>query len=394
MLANLFKSEAAAGVVLLLCALLAMVMANSPLADFYYNLLYHTTAEVRLGTGPLHVEKPLQLWINDGLMAVFFFYIGLEIKREWLEGFLTRADQRWLPIAAAAGGMLVPGIIYALLNLHSPETLAGWAIPTATDIAFAIGVYALVGKYLPTSLKILLLALAVMDDLGAVLIIALFYSHGLAEHALLGAAFFIAGLLLLNRLRIGAVSWYIVFAVGLWFCVLKSGVHATIAGVVAAMFIPLHGDGERRSPLKQLEHDLKPLVAFLIMPLFAFANAGVSLQGVQINVLWHPVTLGIVLGLFAGKQMGVFGVVWLLVKTRLCKMPAGCTWRHIWGMSALAGIGFTMSLFIATLAFPGSMEHMVEVKVGIMLASFLSATVGLWVLKPAKSAARRPQRQG
>jgi len=396
---SLFKSDAAAGTVLLICAVLAIVMANSPWAAFYTDLLYHTTAEVRLGDGPLHIVKPIQLWINDGLMAIFFFFVGLEIKREWHEGFLTKPDQRWLPIAAAVGGMAVPGLIYAFFNQSNPENLAGWAIPAATDIAFAVGVYALVGKYLPTSLKIFLLALAVMDDLGAVIIIALFYTTGLETHALLGGAFFLAGLTLLNRLRVNTVSWYVVFAVGMWFCVLKSGVHATIAGVMAAMFIQLSAPGERRSLLKQLEHDLKPLVAFFIMPLFAFANAGVSLQGVTPEIVTHPVTLGIVAGLFVGKQIGIFGTTWLLVKTRLCKMPEGCSWRHIWGMSMLAGIGFTMSLFIATLAFAEHTHHMVEVKVGIIIASVLAATGGLLVLGGAKPvptshATRRPQRKG
>lgn len=396
---SLFKSDAAAGTVLLICAVLAIVMANSPWAAFYTDLLYHTTAEVRLGDGPLHIVKPIQLWINDGLMAIFFFFVGLEIKREWHEGFLTKPDQRWLPIAAAVGGMAVPGLVYAFFNYDNPENLAGWAIPAATDIAFAVGIYALVGKYLPTSLKIFLLALAVMDDLGAVIIIALFYTTGLETHALLGGTFFLAGLMLLNRLRVNAVSWYVVLAAGMWFCVLKSGVHATIAGVLAAMFIPLSAPGERRSLLKQLEHDLKPLVAFFIMPLFAFANAGVSLDGVTFDIVTHPVTLGIIAGLFVGKQIGIFGVTWLLVKTKLCKMPEGCTWRHIWGMSLLAGIGFTMSLFIATLAFAEHTHHMVEVKVGIMIASVLAAIAGLLVLggaKPAtsKPAARRPQRKG
>jgi NhaA family Na+:H+ antiporter len=396
---SLFKSDAAAGTVLLICAVLAMIIANSPWAAFYTDLLYHTTAEVRLGEGPLHIVKPLQLWINDGLMAVFFFYVGLEIKREWHEGFLTKPDQRWLPIAAAVGGMAIPGLVYAFFNYDNPENLAGWAIPAATDIAFALGIYALVGKYLPTSLKVFLLALAVLDDLGAIIIIALFYTDGLAPHALLGAGFFLAGLVLLNRLRINTVSWYVVFAVGLWFCVLKSGVHATIAGVVAAMFVPLSVPGERRSLLKQLEHDLKPLVAFFIMPVFAFANAGVSLEGVTPEILLHPVTLGIIGGLFVGKQVGICGAAWLMVKLRLCKMPEGCTWRHIWGMSMLAGIGFTMSLFIATLAFADHTHHMVEVKVGIMVASVLAATCGLLVLsgahpaaeKPAQTATRRPQ---
>lgn len=374
-----FKSDVAAGVVLLFCTVAAMVMANSSLAAFYYNLV-----------------SPAQWWINDGLMALFFFYVGLEIKREWKEGFLAKAGQRWLPIFAAFGGMAVPGIIYVFFNYDSAESLIGWAIPTATDIAFAVGIYALVGKYLPTSLKVFLLALAVMDDLGAVLIIALVYSGGLEAYALLGGALFMAGLLLLNRMGVNQVSWYVVLAVGLWFCVLQSGVHATVAGVMAAMFIPLRVPGERRSLLKQLEHDLKPVVAFLVMPLFAFANAGVSLAGVTHDILVHPVTLGIVAGLFVGKQIGIFGTVWLLVKTRLCSLPQGCTWRHIWGMSLLAGIGFTMSLFIATLAFAGNTAQMVEVKVGIMVASLLAATGGLVVLAkarplPVKSAARKTQ---
>lgn len=380
---SLLKSDAVAGVVLLLSAAAAIIIANSPWAGLYADFLYHTTAELRVGNGPLHIEKPILLWINDGLMAVFFFLVGLEIKREWRTGFLTKPSQRWLPIFAAIGGMFIPGLIYAFFNYNNALNLSGWAIPAATDIAFALGVYALVGKHLPTSLKVFLLALAIMDDLGAVIIIALFYTQGLETQALLSSLFFLAGLWTLNRLRVHTVSWYVVFSVGMWFCLLKSGVHATIAGAVAALFIPMTAPGERRSLLLQLEHDLKPLVAFFIMPLFAFANAGVSLQGMTTDIVTHPVTLGVVAGLFIGKQIGILGTTWLLVKAKVCAMPHGCRWSHIWGMSLLAGIGFTMSLFVATLAFAGHEAHMVEVKVGIIVASALSALCGLWVLKKA-----------
>ena len=392
-----FKSEVAAGVCLLVAAVAAVLLANSPGQGFYHELLKQPIT-LTIGTGGVFgVDKPLHLWINDGLMAIFFFLVGLEIKRELLEGHLADRRQLVLPLVAAVGGMLVPAAIYAFINQGNPENLRGWAIPAATDIAFAIAIYSLVAKRLPPALKVFLLAIAILDDLGAILIIALFYNHGLALPNLAAAAVFLAGMVLLNRLNYNRASWYILLAIGMWFCVLKSGVHATIAGVLAAMTIPLHIRGDKRSLLKQLEHDLQPTVAFFIMPLFAFANAGVTLEGLTWSVLWQPVTLGVILGLFVGKQVGIFGATWLVVQSGLAHRPEGCSWRHIWGMSQIAGIGFTMSLFIATLAFSGTTHdssHMTEVKVGILLASVLAAVAGVLTLRHApalKLVAPRPQ---
>jgi NhaA family Na+:H+ antiporter len=338
----------------------------------------------------LHLEKPLILWINDGLMTVFFFLVGLELKREMVEGMLSKPSQVVLPIIAAIGGMLAPALIFFAFNHGNAEAVHGWAIPTATDIAFAVGIFSLVGKGLPSSLKIFLLALAIIDDLGAILIIGIFYSHGLSLSNLGMAGMFFLILLMLNSANVSKGSWYLVFGFALWFCVLKSGVHATISGVIIAFCIPLHTPGNRRSLLKQLEHDMHGFVGFLIMPLFALANAGVSLAGSSWSLLTEPVTLGVAGGLFLGKQLGILGAVFIAVKLGLAKLPKHCNWLHILGVAILAGIGFTMSLFVSSLAFGGGhsgmgavSHNLVDAKVGILLGSSISGLVGLLVLKIA-----------
>ena len=389
-LQEFMKMEAAAGIILLICAILAMVLANTPL-EYWYNLvLYETTAQVRIGA--LDLEKDLILWINDGLMAIFFFLVGLELKREMMEGMLSKPSQVVLPIIAAIGGMAIPALVYYGFNVNHVDATAihGWAIPTATDIAFAIGIFSLVGKGLPSSLKVFLLALAIIDDLGAILIIGIFYSHGLSIANLGLAAVFLGFLIMMNRMNVSKGSMYLLFGIALWVCVLKSGVHATIAGVIIAFCIPLTTPGNRRSLLRQLEHDMHGMVAFCIMPLFAIANAGVSLAGSSWGLLVEPITLGVALGLFLGKQVGILGAVFIAVKLKLAKLPEHCHWIHVLGVAALAGIGFTMSLFVSSLAFGGGHDgmgavsaHLVEAKVGILMGSTVSALVGLFLLKYA-----------
>jgi Na+:H+ antiporter, NhaA family len=390
-LREFMKMEAFAGIVLLLCAIIAMVLANTHLDYFYNMFLYETTAEIRVGQGPLHLEKPLILWINDGLMTIFFFLVGLELKREMLDGMLSKPSQIILPIIAAVGGMAAPALVYYGLNHGNAEAINGWAIPTATDIAFAIGIFSLVGKGLPSSLKVFLLALAIIDDLGAILIIGIFYSHGMSLINLALAGFFFFMLIALNRLNVSKGSIYLMVGIALWFCVLKSGVHATISGVIIAFCIPLNTPGNRRSLLRQLEHDLHGMVTFYIMPLFAIANAGVSLKGSSLSLLTEHITLGVAGGLFLGKPVGILLAVFIATKLKLAKLPAHCNWLHVLGVSILAGIGFTMSLFVSSLAFGGGHEglggaissHLVEAKVGILIGSFCSAIVGLLVLKLA-----------
>lgn len=383
MLKEFLHMEASGGLILLFFAVLAMVIANSPLNHAYHHILHETTLDVIVG--PFALQKDIIHWINDGLMAIFFFLVGLEIKREMMEGALSSVSKAMLPGIAALGGMIAPGLIFFFLNRDNPEALNGWAIPTATDIAFAVGLISLLGKRVPLSLKVFLLALAIFDDLGAIIIIALFYTSNLDITNLYFAAAFIAVLFGMNRLNVASGALYLVVGVCLWFCVLKSGIHATLAGVVIALAIPLEIPGERRSLLRQLEHDLHPLVAFLILPLFAFANAGVSLEGVSLSLLAEPISLGVILGLFAGKQIGVLGATWIAVKTGLAKLPQGAKWMQIWGMSLMAGIGFTMSLFIGTLGYINNPLYLAEAKLGILMGSTLSAIVGLFLLYKACS---------
>jgi len=374
-----FNLESASGILLIAAACLAVILANSSLSH-YYDLLLNTPVEVRVGA--LQIAKPLLLWINDGLMAVFFFIVGLELKREMIEGELSSARAVALPAFAAVGGMAVPALIYILINQGDPIALEGWAVPTATDIAFALAVLTLLGDRVPLALKTFLVSLAIFDDLGAIIIIAIFYTSEISTISLIIAASCIAALALLNRSQVYRLPPYLFFAVIMWVAVLKSGVHATLAGVVVAMFIPLaHEPGGGRSPLKELEHDLHGLVAFVVLPLFAFANSGLSFSDTGIDQLLHPVTVGIALGLFIGKQLGVFTFAWLAVKVGLASLPSRVNWSQIYGVSLLCGIGFTMSLFIGSLAFEsGGDDLFFDERLGIIVASTLSAVCGyLWL---------------
>jgi Na+:H+ antiporter, NhaA family len=373
-------SEAAGGLVLMASAAVALAMANSPSRSSYFAAL-----EIHvLGLSLLH-------WINDGLMALFFLLVGLDIKREFLEGQLARRSQQILPGCAALGGMIVPALIYVAFNAGSPTTLSGWAIPSATDIAFSLGVLALLADRVPVSLRIFLAAVAVLDDLGAVIIIAIFYAAKLSPVMLALAALVLIALVALNRFGVSKLWPFLTLGIVLWVLVLKSGVHATIAGVLLALVIPLRTaagkPSDHTSPLHRLERALHPWVAFVVLPVFGFANAGVPLVDATITSLLHPVTLGCAFGLFFGKQIGVFGSIWLVVRMGLAKRPAGADWMHIYGLSFLCGIGFTMSLFIGGLAFT-SAEYMGATKIGVLAGSLLSAVAGWLVLRLAPHAAR------
>lgn len=371
------RLEAAAGIILFMAAVLAMTLVNSPLRWLYDGLL---TTTVAIQVGALEIHKPLLLWINDGFMAIFFLLVGLEIKREILEGELSSFSQAALPGMAAIGGMLLPAGVYVALNLHSPETMRGWAIPVATDIAFALGVLALLGQRVPASLKIFLLALAIMDDLGAIVIIAVFYTADLSTTSLGLAAIGIGMLIALNLFGVTRIAAYVVTGLFVWICVLKSGVHATLAGVAIAFAIPLRAQDEHgHSPLTHLEHTLHPWVAYGILPLFAFANAGVSLAGLSMSSLLEPVPLGIAAGLFIGKQIGVFGMTYAAVKFGISNMPEGTTWPQFYGIALLTGIGFTMSLFIGTLAFEDP-SYAPGVRMGVITGSILSAVAGYLII--------------
>jgi NhaA family Na+:H+ antiporter len=377
--------EAAGGMVLLAAAIAALLVANTPLAWLYDQFL-DTPVAVRVG--PLALDKPLLLWINDGLMAVFFFLIGLEIKRELLRGELSTIGQAMLPAIAAIGGMVVPAAIYASLNAGDAVALRGWAIPSATDIAFAVGVLALLGDRVPASLKIFLLALAILDDLGAILIIAAFYTSDLYWLALLLAAAGVALLWLLNAGGVTRFAPYLLTGIFIWVCVLKSGVHATLAGVIVGLAIPLTNDTpDRPSLLEQLEESLHPWVAFGVVPLFAFANAGVSLQGLSLARVLDAVPLGIALGLFIGKPVGNFGANRAAVRARLAPHPQGPRRVQVQGVGMLGGIGFTMSLFIGMLAFSDS-THATQLRLGVLFGSLLSAMAGYAVLRLSAPAPR------
>ncbi|QND67087.1 Na+/H+ antiporter NhaA [Mesorhizobium loti] len=366
--------EAAGGIILMVAAALALIVANSPLAETYFSALHAYL-------GPLSVSH----WVNDGLMAVFFLLVGLEIKREVLDGQLSTWPRRVLPGIAAAGGMLVPALVYVAINRNNTAALSGWAIPTATDIAFALGVLSLLGSRVPASLKVFLTALAIIDDLGAVIIIAIFYTSGLSL-AYLGAAFaVIAVLVVLNRMRVMTLVPYLVLGVILWVLVLKSGVHATLAGVALALTIPLERSAGiahdlDHSPLHRLEHGLHKIVPFVVIPIFGFANAGVSLAGLSFGALIEPLTLGVAAGLVIGKLVGVFGSSALAIRFGLADLPANAGWSHMIGISLLCGIGFTMSLFIGLLAFASDVALQDAVKVGILAGSFIAAILGAAVL--------------
>lgn len=374
-----FKHEASGGILLMVAAAAAMIVANSSLHGAYDGFL---NSYLRITLNGEGLEKPLILWINDGLMAVFFFLIGLELKREMLEGKLKNPADVMLPGMAAVGGMFVPALIFAAFNWGEP-TIGGWAIPAATDIAFALGILALVGTNAPSSLKVFLLTLAILDDLGAIIIIALFYTADLKLDYLYLALLPLAGLIYLNIKGAHRVAPMILLGTIMWFFVLKSGVHATLAGVITAFCIPLK-DKWGKSPLHALEHGLTPYVLYLIVPIFAFANAGVVLGGLTVDQMLAPLPIGIALGLIAGKQLGVFGVTFLMVKSGLARMPNGANWLHIYGISCLAGIGFTMSLFIGGLSFSDA-TLMNEVRLGVLSGSVVSAILGYAALRLAIS---------
>ncbi|MBB3280466.1 Na+/H+ antiporter NhaA [Mitsuaria sp. BK037] len=378
-LKRFFASESAGGIVLAIAAVAALILSNSPWRELYAAFT-RIEGEVRIGGDWLVLAKPLLVWVNDLWMAVFFFLVGLEIKREFVSGELAERSQAVLPMVAALGGMVVPALIYAVINRGDPVALHGWAIPAATDIAFAIGIVMLLGSRVPASLKVFLTAVAIIDDLGAIVVIALFYTSQLSLVMLGAAAACLAILFALNRARVTRADLYIVVGLVLWTCVLKSGVHATLAGVATALFIP-SDDGRGRSPAEDLEHGLHPWVAFLILPMFAFSNAGVSLLGLHAGDLLHPVSLGIALGLLLGKAVGVFGSSWLMIRFGLAQRPGGADWVQFFGVCVLCGIGFTMSLFIGGLAFEGhGPDYETRVKLGVLGGSILSGVVGTLIL--------------
>lgn len=379
-LREFLRLESASGILLFIAALLAMVVENSA-AKYLYDALLGTPVEIRVGD--FDIAKPLLLWINDGLMAIFFFLIGLEIKRELLAGELSDPARVVLPVIAATGGMAIPAAIYASINWGDPVAMKGWAIPSATDIAFALGVLALLGSRIPQSLKLFLMTLAIIDDLGAIIIIAIFYTSELSLASLIVAATAIAFLFILNRRGVLGLAPYMLIGLVLWAAVLKSGVHATLAGVVTAFFIPFRKEpGETLTQLEKLEHDLHPSVAYAILPLFAFTNAGISFEGITLASLLHPVPLGIAAGLFFGNQLGVFGFSWLAIKLGISKMPQDVSWLQLYGVAALCGIGFTMSLFVGSLAFEqGGPDFAVDDRLGIMLGSIASGILGYVVLR-------------
>jgi NhaA family Na+:H+ antiporter len=378
--------EAAGGVTLVAAAVLALIWANSPLADVYDAVL-KTPAAVRLGS--FEIAKPLLLWINDGLMAIFFLLVGLEIKRELLEGELASPGAIALPAIAAAAAMAAPAAIYLAFN-GGGSAAVGWAIPTATDIAFALGVLALLGTRAPASLKVFLLALAIIDDLGAIVIIAIFYTTDLSARSLVLAGVALALLVTLNLGGCTRVGAYVLVGVFLWICVLKSGVHATLAGVALGLAVPLRGATEdQEGPLNRLEHSLHPWVAFGILPVFALANAGVSLAGLSMASLLSPIPLGISLGLFVGKQLGALVATWVCTRVGLGSLPEGASWQQMYGVCVLTGVGFTMSLFIGTLAFVDE-GQVAAVRLGVLAASFLSAVLGYTVLHVFSGRVRNP----
>lgn len=374
------KHDSAGGILLVAAAILAMICANSPLSDWYDHFL-HTQAGVHVGG--IGLEKPILLWVNDGLMSLFFFYVGLELKREVLDGELSSPAQVVLPAIGAVGGMVMPAVVYFLINGDNEAAMRGWAIPTATDIAFALGVLTLLGDRVPTSLKVFLVSLAIFDDIGAIIIIALFYTADLSPISLVLASICLVVLFAMNRRGVMSEAPYLLVGVVLWASVLQSGVHATLAGVALAMFIPYSDKSKPNySPLKHIEHSLSGAVTFAILPIFAFANAGLSLEGMSLGSLLEPVPLGIALGLFVGKQLGVFGTCWLAVKIGLAKLPRGMAFRELFGLATMCGIGFTMSLFIGGLAFGEG--HGADAgagpRLGVMVGSLLSAIVGYMIL--------------
>lgn len=377
---NFFKSKTAPGILLCFAALLAMGLENSPLNGFYD---VFKNIPVVFQAGGFLIDKPLLLWINDGLMAIFFLLIGLEIKRELMEGHLSTRAQITLPAIAALGGLAFPAMIYAYINWGNMDTIQGWAIPAATDIAFALGVLMLLGNRVPASLKVCLVAIAIIDDLAAIIIIAIFYTAETSVISLGLAGLGLFAAFIMNKRGVTSLGPYILMGLFIWACVLKSGVHATLAGVALGLIIPLNAKNQYgQSPLKELEHTLHPFVAFFVLPIFAFANAGVSLAGLSVATFLQPITLGIMLGLFVGKQIGVMGLTFVATQLKLCRLPGDVTWMQFYGMALLTGIGFTMSLFIGTLAF-SDVEYASAVRLGVLSGSFLSGVLGVIVLLAA-----------
>ena len=379
------QKESTSGIILMFVTVIALIFSNTFLSEFYTNFL-QTTIEFRIGT-ILEISKPLILWVNDGLMAIFFLLIGLEIKREVLLGHLSTFSKIALPGIAAIGGMLVPALIYVFFNYDNELAIRGWAIPTATDIAFALGIVYLLGKKVPTSLKIFLMALAIFDDLGAILIIAFFYTSSLSLSSLFFALICIIILIIMNKMQITRVSVYALIGLLLWVFVLKSGVHATLAGIILAFTIPLNVINHKRkrvSPVKSLQHYIHFWVAFYILPIFAFVNAGIDLRTLEISQVFNPVSLGIILGLFLGKQVGVFLFVYLAVKFNFAKLPKYTSWTQVYGISVLTGIGFTMSLFVDSLAFEDSSMFAYTDKLAILIGSILSGLFGYFILLRSK----------
>ncbi len=379
-LKKFLQLESASGILLLAFAMLAMVCANTPLKDLYFDFL---SMPVSIQIGLFSIHKPLLMWVNDGFMAVFFVLVGLEVKREMMVGAISSYQKAIFPAIGALGGMVVPALVFTLINHNSPEFQQGWAIPMATDIAFAVGVLGLLGKRVPFALKIFLLALAIIDDLGAIVVIAIFFSHDLSTTALISAGIAIATLIIMNRMRVTAICAYMVVGLILWASVLKSGVHATLAGVIIGFCVPLKGkNGEE--PLAHFEHILAPWCAFVILPLFAFSNAGVSLSGMSLNTLFSPLTMGVALGLIVGKTLGVFSFSFLAVKLGIAQLSEGINFKQIFAVSILCGIGFTMSMFLAGLAFGGDEadgRFISLARLGILIGSGISAIVGYYLLK-------------
>jgi NhaA family Na+:H+ antiporter len=371
------------GILLILVTVLALLLQNS-IFYTYYTAFLHTPVMVRFGD--LEIAKPLVLWVNDGLMAIFFFLVGLEVKKEVMEGHLSSLSQVTLPGIAAVGGMLVPALLFSAFNYGDSFAMQGWAIPTATDIAFALGILSLLGSRVPVSLKIFLMALAIIDDLGAIVVIALFYTTKLSLFSIAIAAIALTVLFLMNRMQVAIKSAYIVVGIILWVSVLKSGVHATLAGVALAFMIPLHSkdkEGKVFSMAHEMEQDLKKWVSFVILPLFAFVNAGVDLRNISFSEMAGTVPLGIMFGLFIGKQVGVFGFSWVAIKLGIASLPEGSNWKMLYGVSVLTGIGFTMSLFVNSLAYNDTMQFHYADKLAILIGSFLSGTAGYLLLKRA-----------
>jgi NhaA family Na+:H+ antiporter len=378
-LGQLFKHEALGGIILFMMAVAALIMCNSPWAAAYQTFWQVPLA---INIADYDFSQPLLFWVNEGLMTLFFLLVGLELKREFLTGELKAGAQIILPAMAALGGMLVPVIIYWLINAHDAEKLVGWSIPVATDIAFALGVLSLFGKRIPPALKLFLLALAIFDDLGAILIIAFYHSAALSWWSLGLSLVMLMVLVLFNRAGVQRLSFYLLAGLMLWICVLQSGVHATVAGVLLALLIPINSTA-RRAPALRLEDSLSGWVAFFVMPLFAFANAGVSLQGITFNFLQDHIVLGVVLGLFFGKQIGVLVFSWLAIKLGWSKLPTNTSWLQLYGVAILCGIGFTMSLFLGTLAFANHSEYMMQVRIAVLIASIISGLFGALILQYA-----------